>query len=347
MNSVAFDMGIRLAWHVWKNRLAGRQRFPIVTMLEPLETCNLACKGCGRIREYHETVILKKKMLSVEQCLEAVEEADAPVVSIAGGEPLLHPQIDEIVARIIAQKRFVFLCTNGLLLEQGMQKIKPSKYFCWVVHLDGMVEVHDYWVDRKGVWDKAMKGLRRALADGYRVCTNTTIFKGSDVNDLHQFFQYITDLGVEGMMISAGFPYLDVPDHDIFLERDESIQTFRKALDPSRHFNFYNNPLYLEFLRGNRQGTCQAWTNPTYTPLGWRKPCYLIADEHTDNLEELLEPSLWERYGVGRDPRCASCTMHSGFEPGMVQAALTSPTEMGALLKGLIRNRRNGRNGTN
>ncbi len=331
------ELGLRMAWHVWKNRLAGRKRFPIVTMLEPLETCNLTCKGCGRIREYHESVIMKKKMLSVEKCLEVVEEAGSPVVSIAGGEPLIHPEIDEIVSGIIKQKRFVFVCTNGLLLERAMQKIKPSKYFCWVVHLDGMEESHDYWVERKGTWEKAMKALKQALKEGYRVCTNTTVFKDSKVGDLHELFQLLTDLGVEGMMISAGYPYQSVPTHDIFLERKESIQTFRKALDPTRSFNFYNNPLYLSFLRGERDYPCQAWTNPTYTPLGWRKPCYLIADEHTQSLQELMEASLWEHYGVDKDARCASCMMHSGFEAGIIQGAFTSPQEFGALAKGFLK----------
>ncbi len=331
MNLAQVEIGARLMAHVWKNRLKGRQRYPIVTMLEPLETCNLTCKGCGRIREYRENVILKKKMVSVERCLEVVRQADSPIVSIAGGEPLIHPQIAEIVAGIIAQKRFVFLCTNGLLMEKAMEKIKPSRYFSWVVHLDGMPSTHDYWVERKGTWDKAMQALKRAIAEGYRVCTNTTVFEGSDVNDLHQLFQTLTDLGVEGLMISAGYPYQSIPDRDIFLERQRSIQAFRKVLDPARKFRYYNNPLYLEFLRGNREAACKAWTNPTYTPMGWRKPCYLLADDHTEQLDEVLDPALWEHYGPGKDPRCASCTMHSGYEAGMIQEAFSSGRAFGAL----------------
>ncbi len=343
MLSTPVEIGLRMAVHVWKNRLAGRERFPIVTMLEPLEVCNLTCKGCGRIREYRESVIEKKKMLSVEECLQVVAEADSPVVSIAGGEPLIHPQIAEIVAGIIAQKRFVFLCTNGLLMERGMKKIEPSKYFGWVVHLDGMEAVHDYWVERKGVWEKAIQAVKVALEAGYRVCTNTTVFKDSDVADLHKLFRTMTDMGVEGMMISAGYPYLSVPDRDIFLERKQAKDTFRRALDPAQHFNFYNNPLYLDFLRGEREYPCRAWTNPTYTPLGWRKPCYLIADEHTYSLDELMHPSLWEDYGVGKDPRCASCTMHSGFEAGIVQDMATSPAGLGAMVGAYLRNGSNGK----
>jgi hopanoid biosynthesis associated radical SAM protein HpnH len=337
LNLTSYEIGIRIAWHIWSRRLSGQVRFPIVTMLEPLETCNLSCTGCGRVREYRESVINLKKMVSVEDCLQVVQTAGAPVVSIAGGEPLIHPQIDRIVDGIIAQKRFVFLCTNGLLMEGAMEKIKPSRYFSWVVHLDGMAEQHDRWVERKGTWEKAMRAVERALAAGHRVCTNTTIFKNSDVDDLHSLFQRLTDLGVEGIMISAGFPYAALPDQDIFLERQESAAVFRQALAPERRFSFYNNPLYLEFLRGERDYPCRAWTNPTYTPLGWRKPCYLIVDEHTQQLSELMDGALWESYGPGCDPRCASCTMHSGYEGGIIQQAFTSPAAFIDLARGFFR----------
>jgi len=332
MKQVNVELGMRLAVHIWKNRLKGRLRFPIVTMLEPLETCNLTCKGCGRIREYKESVILKRGMVSVDKCLEMVEEAGSPIVSIAGGEPLIHPEIDKIVAGIISQKRYVFLCTNGLLMERTMQKIKPSRYFCWVVHLDGMAETHDYWVERQGVWEKAMQALKAALQKGYRVCTNTTVFNGSDISDLHQLLELITNLGIEGMMISGGYPYESLPSQDIFLERDNSINTFREVLANTNSYNFYNNPLYLEFLKGNQDYPCRAWTNPTYTPLGWRLPCYLIADEHTENLDEVMHESVWKRYGVGKEDRCSSCMMHSGFEAGIIQESFTSPGQFKALV---------------
>jgi hopanoid biosynthesis associated radical SAM protein HpnH len=330
------ELGVRMAGYVYKNILSGRKRFPIVMMLEPLETCNLKCKGCGRVREYHDTVISSNKMVSVEKCLQVVEEAGAPIVSIAGGEPLIHPQIDEIVSGIIAQKRFVFLCTNGLLMERAMKKIKPSKYFSWVVHLEGMRETHDYWVDRAGVWDKAFSAAEHAIKEGYRVCTNTTVYKNSDVEDIGELFHTLTNDGIEGLMISAGFPYESVSEADIFLDRQQSIDTFRKVLDTSNGYRFYNNPLYLQFLRGEREYSCKAWTNPTYTPLGWRKPCYLIADEHTDSLDEILDPALWEKYGTGKDPRCATCMMHSGYEGGIVQGAMSNPREMLALINGYL-----------
>lgn len=338
IDATILEIGTRVIGHVWKNRLEGRQRYPIVTMLEPLELCNLACRGCGRVREYHDSAIVPKKQVSAEKCLQVAQEAGAPIVSIAGGEPLLHAQIVEIVEGLIEQKRFIFLCTNGLLMEQAMEKIRPSRYFCWVVHLDGMQELHDYWVDRKGAWEISMRALRRALKEGYRVCTNTTVFANSEVDDLHRLFRELTGLGVEGIMISAGYSYTQLPAQDIFLERQNSQQAFDKILDPRQKFSFYNNPLYLEFLRGKRDYACCAWTNPTYTPLGWRKPCYLIADEHTDSLSELMEPALWEQYGVGKDPRCASCTMHSGFEGGIVQNMFTRPKEFAALAATVLRN---------
>ena len=338
MNSVSIEIGLQVIVQIWKNRLTGRKRFPMVTMLEPLETCNLACKGCGRIREYRESVIDKKLMVPVDKCLQVVAEAGAPIVSIAGGEPLIHPQIDEIVAGITAQKRYVFLCTNGLLMEKAMEKIKPSKYFCWVVHLDGMADTHDYWVDRPGTWERTTQTIKQALEKGYRVCTNTTIFKESNEDDLLQLFQYLKDLKIEGIMISAGFPYEAVSAQEIFSERALSIRFFKKILDPARKFNFYNNPLYLEFLRGKRDYPCRAWTNPTFTPLGWRKPCYQIADEHTNSLDELMEDSLWMRYGVGVDPRCGSCMMHSGYEAGIVEEMFTKPKEFSALVAAFLKN---------
>jgi hopanoid biosynthesis associated radical SAM protein HpnH len=192
-----------------------------------------------------------------------------------------------------------------------------------------------------------MRALKTAKDRGYRVCTNTAIFKSSDVHDLHQLFEHLTDLGVEGIMLSAGYPYQSITDQDIFLESQQSIETFRKTLDPSKGFNFYNNPLYLEFLRGERRPSCSAWTNPTYTPLGWRKPCYLIADQHTDHLDELMQPELWDAYGHANDPRCVTCTMHSGYEAGILQQALTSPAGFAALANSYRKTILQARNGKN
>ena len=327
------ELSFRLAWYMLKNRMQGRQRFPLVTMLEPLEMCNLACVGCGRIREYQPVL---DKMMPVEVALNAVKESGAPIVSVAGGEPTIHPQIDQIINRLIEQKYFVYCCTNALLLDRMVQKIPPSKYFCWVIHLDGMEEKHDESVDRKGVFQKAVQGIKMAIDRGYRVCTNTTVFKNSDVADLHQMFRFVSEMGVEGSMISPGYDFKDAPDPDLFLSRWESRAIFKDLLNPEKiaGMKFYNNPLYLNFLQGQREYQCTAWSNPTYTVMGWRKPCYPLADEHVDHVEELYDPKLWEeQYGVGRDPRCANCMMHCGFESATIFQAVATPKDWVTLIK--------------
>ena len=326
------ELSFRLALYLLKNRLAGRKRFPLVTMLEPLEMCNLACVGCGRIREYQPVI---DKMMPVDVALDAVKESGAPIVSIAGGEPTIHPKIDEIINRLIDQEYFVYCCTNGLLLDRMLPKISPSKYFCWVVHMDGMEEKHDASVDRKGVFKKAVQGMELALSRGYRVCTNTTIFKNSDVEDLWEMFRLVKEIGVEGSMISPGYDFEDAPDRDLFLTRRESRNIFKKLLDPTRTggMKFYNNPLYLNFLQGDREYQCTAWSNPTYTILGWRKPCYPLADEHVQDVNELYEADLWQKYGVGNDPRCANCMMHCGFESATIFQAISTPKDWATLIK--------------
>ena len=327
------ELSFRLAWYMLKNRMQGRQRFPLVTMLEPLEMCNLACVGCGRIREYQSVL---DKMMPVEVALNAVKESGAPIVSIAGGEPTIHPQIDQIIKRLIEQKYFVYCCTNALLLDRMVDKIPPSKYFCWVIHMDGMEEKHDESVDRKGIFQKAVQGIEMAVDRGYRVCTNTTVFKNSDVADLHQMFRFVSEMGVEGSMISPGYDFKDAPDPDLFLSRWESRAIFKDLLNPAKiaGMKFYNNPLYLNFLQGQREYQCTAWSNPTYTVMGWRKPCYPLADEHVDNVEELYDPKLWEeQYGVGRDPRCANCMMHCGFESATIFQAVATPKDWITLIK--------------
>ena len=331
------ELSVRLAWYLLRNRLRGKKRFPLVTMLEPLEMCNLACVGCGRIREYKPVL---DKMMPVEVALKAVAESGAPIVSIAGGEPTIHPQIDQIINRLVKQRYFVYCCTNALLLERLLAKIPPSKYFCWVVHMDGMEEKHDQSVARKGVFKKAVAGIELALSRGYRVCTNTTVFRNSGVSDLQEMFEFVADLGVEGSMISPGYDFQDAPDQDLFLTRREARSIFKELLDPvkTRGARFYNNPLYLNFLRGEREYQCTAWSNPTYTVLGWRKPCYPLADEHVQEVEQLYDPQLWEeQYGVGRDPRCANCMMHCGFESATIFQAISTPKDWVTLVKSGIK----------
>ena len=326
------ELSLRLAVYLLKKRLTGRRRFPLVTMLEPLEMCNLACAGCGRIREYQPVI---DRMMPVDVALNAVKESGAPIVSIAGGEPTIHPKIDEIINRLIEDRYFVYCCTNGLLLDKMLTKIPPSKYLCWVVHMDGMEEMHDESVARKGVFKKAVQVMELALSQGYRVCTNTTIFKNSDVEDLWEMFRLVKDIGVEGSMISPGYDFEDAPIQDMFLNRQESRNIFKKLLDPTKTqgMKFYNNPLYLNFLQGEREYQCTAWSNPTYTVLGWRKPCYPLADEHVQDVDELYEADLWQKYGVGNDPRCANCMMHCGFESATIFKAISTPKDWATLIK--------------
>ncbi len=326
------ELTTRLAGYILKNKLKGRGKFPLVTMLEPLEMCNLACIGCGRIREYKPVL---DKMMSVDEALAAVHESGAPIVSIAGGEPTIHPRIDEIINELIEDKYFVFCCTNGLLLHRIMNKIPPSKYLCWVVHMDGMEEKHDESVDRKGVFTKAVDAIQSALDRGYRVCTNSTVFRTSDVGDLNEMFRLVADMGVEGSMISPGFDFEDAPDQDMFLTRQESHSLFQQLLDPenSKGAVFYNNPLYLNLLKGEREYQCTAWSNPTYTVMGWRKPCYPLADEHVEHVNELFDQDIWDRYGVGKDPRCANCMMHCGFESATIFTAVKTPKDWVTLIK--------------
>ena len=330
------ELALRIGWYIARNKLSARKRFPLVTMLEPLEKCNLACVGCGRIREYEPVI---DRMLTVDQCLAAVDEAGAPVVTIAGGEPTLHPQIDEIVNRITAQKRFVYLCTNALLMERVMKRIPPSKYLCFVVHLDGMEEAHDKSVYRKGVFKIAVRGIRVGLEKGYRVTTNTTVFNGCDEDDLIEMFSMLTEMGIEGCNVSPGYKFESIPDQELFITRQKARKIFRNVLDPKRGLRFYNNPLYLEFLRGNREYQCTAWSNPTYTTLGWREPCYLLGDRHTQDVNDLYSDDLWDRFGVGKDPRCANCMMHCGFESASLFAALRKPADAYKLIKeGAVQN---------
>ena len=326
------ELSLRLAGYILKQKARGRRRFPLVTMLEPLEMCNLACIGCGRIREYKPVL---DKMMPVDEAVAAVKASGAPIVSIAGGEPTIHPRIHEIINRLVAEKYFVYCCTNGLLLERVMDKTPASKYLCWVVHLDGMEAKHDESVARAGVFQKAVAALELALERGYRVCTNTTVFRGSDVEDLTEMFRLVGGLGVEGSMISPGYDFVDAPDQDIFLTRQESHDLFRRLLAPenSDGARLYNNPLYLNFLKGDREYQCTAWSNPTYTVMGWRKPCYPLADEHTADVGELFDEGLWENYGVGKDPRCANCMMHCGFESATIFTAVQSPRDWATLIK--------------
>ncbi len=291
-------------------------------MLEPLFRCNLACAGCGKIQ--YPAHILKKE-LSPEECFRAAEECGAPVVSIPGGEPLMHSRIDEIVAGLVERKKYIYLCTNALLLKEKLDLFKPTKHLTFSVHMDGLRDEHDFAVCREGVYDVAVEAIREAVARGFRVTSNTTLFdyEEADPERVRRFFDEMMDLGVEGMMISPGYSYSKAPDQTHFLRRSKAREFFGRILtNPKRHWKFNQSPLFLEFLMGHREYQCTPWGNPTYNIFGWQKPCYLLQDGYCSSFEELIETTDWDRYGRGRNDRCADCMVHCGYEPTAVDASL-------------------------
>jgi hopanoid biosynthesis associated radical SAM protein HpnH len=309
--------------HVAIQRLRGNKRYPLVLMLEPLFRCNLACGGCGKIQ--HPQEILRSH-LTPEQCLAAVDECGAPIVSIPGGEPLLHPQIEEIVSGIVARKRYLYLCTNALKLEEMLPRFTPSKYLAFSVHLDGPQDVHDHAVCREGVYDRAVAAIRAARKAGFRVTTNSTLFTDADPARYHKFFDDVMALGVEGMMISPGYSYSKAPDQEHFLRRQRSESLFRRILDGApRRWKFNQSPVFLEFLKGNWDLDCLPWGTPTYNLFGWQRPCYLLDEGYATSFRELMEETKWEGYGrASGNPKCADCMVHCGYEPAAVEATFGS-----------------------
>lgn len=296
-------------------------------MLEPLWRCNLACVGCGKIQ--HPESILNQH-LTPEECWEAADECGAPVVSIAGGEPLVHPQIDKIVEGLVARKKYVYLCTNAILLDRWLPKLKPTKYLTISVHMDGMGDLHDQMVDRAGVFDKAVAGLREAKRLGFRVSTNTTVFADSSPEQMRELFNFLSDdIKVDGMMVSPGYDYPKAPNQKVFLRRPQMISTFREILSMKdrKRWRFFHTPMFLDFLQGKQAMQCTAWGNPTRTVMGWQKPCYLMNEGYTKTFVELIDETEWERYGYGRDSRCTNCMAHCGYEATAVSATIASPLE--------------------
>ena len=306
-----------VASYVLKQKIKGRRRYPLVLMLEPLFRCNLACAGCGKI-QYPAHVL--KQNLTPEECFRAVEECGAPMVSIPGGEPLMHPQIAEIVEGLVARKKYIYLCTNALLLKEKIDLFKPSKYLTFSVHVDGQREHHDFSVCREGGYDIALDGMREAVRRGFRVTTNTTLFDGADPDSVRAFFDEMMDLGVEGMMLSPGYSYDKAPDQSHFLGRARTRRLFRAMLsNRSKRWVFNQSPLFLEFLMGKRDYPCTAWGMPTFNLFGWQKPCYLLQDGYADTFEELMQATEWEKYGTeSGNPKCANCMVHSGYEASAV-----------------------------
>ena len=313
-----------MAGYLLKKKLAGEKRFPLVLMLEPLHACNLTCSGCGRIREYADTI---RQKLSVEECLNSVDECGAPIVSMCGGEPLIYPGVEELVAKIIQRRKHVYLCTNGLTLAEKLPGFRPSSRLFINVHVDGMEGTHDAIVQRQGVFAKAVEGIEAAKAAGFMVCTNTTVYRQTDVHEIAVLFEYLTELGVDGLMISPSYGYQAVHDaspscaEDLFMRREEIHEKFRLAEKLLSRFKLVTSPVYLDFLAGRRDLSCAAWANPTRNVLGWKGPCYLVTDAHYDTYRELVESTDWSRLGPGNDPRCEHCLVHCGFEPAAVLAA--------------------------
>ncbi len=321
------SMTLSIAGYVAKKKITRAKRFPMVLMLEPLHACNLTCTGCGRIREYESTI---KQKLSIDECLAAVDECGAPVVSICGGEPMIYPGMGELTAKILERKKSVILCTNGMFIEKKIKEYKLSNRFFFNVHLDGLKKNHDIAVEREGVYDMAIGGIKAAKAAGYLVCTNTTVYKQTEMDELDEMFAFLTSLGVDGFMISPGYGYAAVDDKDMFMSRDEIRVKFRAADAMFRKYKFNTSPIFLEFLQGKREMACTAWGNPTRNVKGWKGPCYLITDIHHKTFDDLMNKTPWDKYGYGKDPRCQDCMVHAGYESS---AALGVNGKLGDTLK--------------
>jgi hopanoid biosynthesis associated radical SAM protein HpnH len=306
-----------VASYVLRQKLAGRKRYPLVLMLEPLFRCNLACAGCGKIQ--YPAHILKQD-LSPEACFKAVDECGAPMVSIPGGEPLMHPEIDKIVEGLVARKKYIYLCTNALLLKEKLHLFKPSKYLSFSVHVDGQKEHHDFSVCREGGYELALDGIRAAIDAGFRVTTNTTLFDGADPNSVRTFFDEMMEVGVESMMVSPGYSYDKAPDQKHFMGRARTRRLFRTMLsNRKKTWRFNQSPLFLEYLMGKRNYKCTPWGMPTYNIFGWQKPCYLLQDGYAESYNELMETTEWASYGTeSGNPQCANCMVHCGYEPTSV-----------------------------
>ncbi len=311
-------MTANLARYVATKKIQRTEKFPMVMMLEPLHACNLTCTGCGRIREYKSTI---NEMLTVEQCIAALDDCGAPVVSICGGEPMIYPEIGRLTKEILDRGRHIILCTNGMFIRKRLHEFKPTSSFFWNVHLDGLERTHDMCVERDGVFRDAIDGIKAAKAAGFLVCSNTTIYKETDLNEIADLFAYCDELGVDGYMMSPAYNYSAVMTKEIFMSREDIRDKFRAATELLGKYNLMVSPIYLDFLRGERELDCTAWGTPTYNPRGWKAPCYLITDGHHETYKDLIEKTNWENYGPGNDPRCADCMVHVGFETTPVLGA--------------------------
>jgi hopanoid biosynthesis associated radical SAM protein HpnH len=314
---VPVSQALAVAGYILRQKAAGKKRYPLVLMLEPLFRCNLTCAGCGKI-QYPADIL--RQHLSPEQCFKAAEECGAPMVSLPGGEPLLHPQIAQIVEGLVRRRKYVYLCTNALILKEKLSLFSPNKYFTINVHLDGQRKFHDRSVAREGVHDIAVAAIKEAVRKGFRVTTNTTLYNDADPASVRAFFDDMMALRVEGMTLSAGYCYEKAPDQRHFLDRTETQKLFLRVLENrKKHWRFNQSPLFLEFLMGLRNYGCTPWGMPSYSLFGWQKPCYLLQDGYFGTFAELLEKTEWDRYGAeSGNPRCANCMVHSGYEASAV-----------------------------
>jgi hopanoid biosynthesis associated radical SAM protein HpnH len=325
--AVSLLQTVRVGAYVVKQHLKGNKRYPLVLMLEPLFRCNLACAGCGKI-DYPDEILNQR--LSVAECLEAVDECGAPVVSIAGGEPLLHKELPEVVEGIIARKKFVYLCTNALLLEKKMHLYKPNPYFQFSVHLDGDQEDHDRSVCQDGVYERAVEAIKKAKAAGFRVSINTTLFDNADPARVAAFFDETKKIGIDGIMVSPGYAYERAPDQAHFLNRQKTKELFRNIFrrGKGKGWGFNQSPLFLDFLAGNQAYHCTPWGNPTRNYFGWQRPCYLLGEGFAKTYKELMETTDWDAYGTGNYEKCADCMVHSGYEATAVMDSIRNPMKV-------------------
>ena len=322
--AVPIMQAVRVGAYVVKQHLRGRKRYPLVLMLEPLFRCNLACAGCGKI-DYPAPILNQR--LSVQECLDADTECGAPVIAVAGGEPLLHKEMPEIIAKLLARRKYVYLCTNALLLEKKLDDYTPNPFFSWDVHLDGDKEMHDSSVCQDGVYDRAVEAIRKAKARGFRVSINCTVFDGAKPERLAAFFDQVMAMGVDGIMTAPGYAYERAPDQAHFLNRQKTKQLFRDTfrLGRGRKWKFTQSPLFLNFLAGNETYHCTPWGKPLRNVFGWQKPCYLLGEGYAKTFKELMEDTAWEQYGTGNYEKCADCMVHSGYESSAVIDAVKRP----------------------
>ena len=316
---------IRVGAYIMKQKLLGKSKYPLVLMLEPLFRCNLACAGCGKI-DYPKEILNQR--LSVEECINSVDECGAPIVSIPGGEPLIHKEMPEIVDQLIKRKKFVYLCTNAVLMEKKLSDYRPTPYFTWSVHLDGLKDEHDKSVCQDGVFDRCVSAIRKAKSLGFRCNVNCTIFDYANEKNMQSFLNFVTeDLKVDGITISPGFAYERAPDQKHFIKRSNTKNFFRKIFKSKnfKKWDFSHSGLYLDFLAGNQTYHCTPWGNPTRNIFGWQKPCYLLGEGYVKTFKELMETTDWAKYGTGNYEKCSDCMAHCGYEASAVEDTFKSP----------------------